>query len=439
MDIEQKRERLAQVSAEAKRIYKAAEDTDRDLTQEEAGELDRLLTEAKTLRREVQAQELDDWLSQPQPRKVHPPKPVNLDTPTDYYQPISFPQRSLPDPIYVDQTGRPVYALSKQHSFANYALSKDQRFADLSLGHYIKGMLVGTHDPQYRAALVEGQDTAGGYLMPEVLAGRAIDLLRAQSVATQAGASTIPLSSGINHIARLESDPSATWHSEAQSDFSAQSPTFGRITLTPKTLICLIKISRELLEDAANASPLIENALASALALELDRAALVGDGGGQEPRGVMNHPDINTVTVAANGAALTSFDKLVDGVYETSLDNAPPATGFVMHPRTARDIAKLADSQNQPLMKPAAIAEIPFYQSTQIPIDQTLGSGTDLSSILVGHWPHLLIGMRTQLMIQTLTEKYSDEYSFGLQASLRADIALEHAESFCWIKGVDEA
>lgn len=53
------------------------------------------------------------------------------------------------------------------------------------------------------------------------------------------------------------------------------------MALTAKTLRCLVVVSKELAADAPNFDQRISDILHRALALELDRAVLIGSGSGQ--------------------------------------------------------------------------------------------------------------------------------------------------------------
>ncbi|MCU7838656.1 MAG: phage major capsid protein [Candidatus Thiodiazotropha sp. (ex Troendleina suluensis)] len=71
-----------------------------------------------------------------------------------------------------------------------------------------------------------------------------------------------------------------------------------------------------------------------------------------------------------------------------------------------------------------------------MPIDETHGTATNASSIIVGDFTQLWIGIRQQLRIEILKEKYMDNLQMGFIAHLRADVALAHPQSFCRVEGV---
>ena len=208
------------------------------------------------------------------------------------------------------------------------------------------------------------------------------------------------------------------------------------MTFQPRTLVSLVKASRELLEDSINAEEALLNAFAQALALEVDRVGLLGDGSAGEPLGVANTSGIGDVDMGGNGTALATYAPFVNVCYQLTQDNASEPTAFIMNPRTYTEAANLLDSQNQPMQKPEAIAGIPMLQTTQVPITDTQGSATDASKVYAGYWPDLVWGVRHELQIEILREKYSDTFEYGFLVHLRGDWAVRHAESFATITGI---
>ena len=75
-------------------------------------------------------------------------------------------------------------------------------------------------------------------------------------------------------MARIAKDPTFELVAE-----NAQIPdsdiNFDQVRFYAKKIACLVRLSRELAEDAPNAATLIEETLGRALAVELDRMALV--------------------------------------------------------------------------------------------------------------------------------------------------------------------
>ena len=126
-----------------------------------------------------------------------------------------------------------------------------ETYRGLSAGRFLRAMVLGATNDLERRALAGGTDSAGGFTVPTVLSAELIDLMRAASVASRAGARTVPLTSDLNVVARLATDPTPAWRQENAAITEAD-PTFDAVTFTPQSLAVLVKVSRELLEDSIN-------------------------------------------------------------------------------------------------------------------------------------------------------------------------------------------
>jgi len=331
-----------------------------------------------------------------------------------------------------DAEGKPVRVLRNTDRFAPTV----QR--GVALGDTIRAMVTGPRNEAEKRALSEGTTTAGGYTVPAPLATWFIDRLRRQSVAIRAGAMTVPMTSQTLAIARLDTDPTIGWRAENAS-IAEGDPTFSRVLLTAKSLAGIVKFSRELMMDTVNAGAMIEQALAKAMALEIDRAAIYGDGSSDSPTGILATSGINSVSMGTNGATLASvggYDKHLDALYELELDNVPQCTAMIMHPRTSRDQRKLKDGDGLPLIMPPALASIPQLVTTAASITETQGSSSVASSIVFGDFTQLFLGMREDINVRVLNERYADAGQVALLVHARMDVQLAHKESFCKLIGI---
>jgi HK97 family phage major capsid protein len=197
-------------------------------------------------------------------------------------------------------------------------------------------------------------------------------------------------------------------------------------------LSVLVKANRELLEDSVNIGTELPRIIAQAMAVELDRVLLFGSGSSNEPTGLFNDSNIQEV---AHNAALSSYSPLVSARTKVKTANAEPSA-YIMHPRSEGDLANLTDSNNQPLMVPPALQNLPMLTTTSVPVDQ--GGGTD-TTILTGAFQYLLIGMRSDLRIEILRERFADNMQYGYLAHLRVDTARVHSDAFAKIVGIAES
>ena len=271
--------------------------------------------------------------------------------------------------------------------------------------------------------------------MPLEISRDFIDRLRAKSVFVQAGAQTITLDGKLRMV-RLDGDPTATWRAE-NSSVGDSDIVLSAVDFVPKSLSALVKVPYELLADSVNIADILANALVKALAVELDRAALFGSGASNEPLGLFNTPNINSVSLGTNGATPTSYDDLLDMLYEIALDNAEAPTAAVWHPRTARTYSKFKDSTSQPLIAPQPLGDLPKLSTTAVPITQTQGTATAIcSTVLMGNFAEAMLGLREEIHILRLDQTYAANGQVAFWARMRADVGFAHGQSFCKLIGV---
>lgn len=260
-----------------------------------------------------------------------------------------------------------------------------------------------------------------------------IDKARAASVMIAAGVKVVPMKTASLSMIRVTGDPTPAWRIEGDPVASSD-PVFGGVQFNARSLAVSIPISKELLADAANAADIVESVLVSAMALELDRAVLDGDGV-RKPKGIRTTPNVGTLAVS--GAATTL--KFAEAVGAVLQQNESP-TGIVLHPRTfSAAVDRAVDSTNQPLRLPPSLERIPWFQTTSVPI--TLGGGTETAPV-VGDFSKVILGLRQGIEIQ-IASQARDANGRGFErneaiilATLRADSMLVREKAFCVMTGV---
>ncbi len=345
-------------------------------------------------------------------------------------------------------------------------LTREQRMADVghyspefrredvakfSLGRLVRGMVTGSWEDAAleRRALSEGTNTAGGFLTPEPLSNFVIDRIRNVGRVFEAGARTLRMDSDSLSIPRLTTGVSGAWRAE-NAAVNESDPAFDRVTFTPRTLAVLTRLSYELFQDMTpEGAAVIETELIQALAIELDRVALRGTGTPPEPKGVLNHTGVTTITNGANGTAMT-WDMLIAAMAAVQAAGFDP-NASILAPRATKSLALTKEATtNAYLAAPPYVAGHELLVTNQIPINLTTGTSSDTSEIYTGQWDQLLIGFRPQVSIQvqqtggqdgmvgvkTSQERYIDSMQIGVLAFLRADVQVLHGEAFAVSTGV---
>ncbi len=330
-----------------------------------------------------------------------------------------------------------VFGKGEKFQFKNQSERSSSDLDGYHVGHMMRAMI----DPKGRTAalqnsLAESSTGTGGATVPVELLSRLIDYMRSKSVCFNAGALTVPLTTNVTNIARLASDPAASWRLEgAAIPFS--DPTFEQVQFNARSLAVIVKVSMELLQDSLNIEEALMNALAQSLALELDRVALNGTGTAPQPKGVTVDAGVSAVSMGTNGLVPVNYSQIITALQTLEDNNSNPATAAVMAPRSFYRYQGLTDTTGQPLNAPKVFADVPQLRTTAMPVNLTQGTSTDASNIVIGDFTQMLFGIRQEFSIQVLNQSFmQSEGGIGFLATLRADTALAHPKSFVKITGV---
>ncbi|MDP9475402.1 MAG: phage major capsid protein [Actinomycetota bacterium] len=297
-------------------------------------------------------------------------------------------------------------------------------------GAWLRGLMFGNVELR---ALGEGTGAAGGFAVPTPVAAVILDRARAMAQVMRAGADVVPMTSDTLKIARVETDPTPTWHAE-NAQIPESDMTLGQVAFDSKTLAIITRVSRELLEDAPNVEDALVNALAQQFALELDRASLYGIGPGQ-PLGLRNVGGLEVVSLGANGAAPTNYGFIGRAIQRVRTRNYEPF-GVILAHRTEGDLSNLTATDGQPLQPSGYVAAVPRYPTSQVPTNQAIGTGTNASELFVGDWAKLHVGIRTTFSVLPLKERYAEFGQVAFLGWLRADVQVSRIDAFSTVNGI---
>jgi HK97 family phage major capsid protein len=418
------------------KAIKKAESEGRDLNDKEVAEFEENLkkmdelTEAIEIRKEQLIREAEDgefipiqqWGKTPHRNHKSSQKGVQI------WESLSGPSKGAE--VRVLSGNRSLYDDLKSQNPEEFKGFEDYNWAD-----YIRGRLGGT---------TRNMDTSNdSELVPVPLSAQVIDLARNKSRIFQAGAKMVPMTSKTLDIARVTSDVNAEWKAEG-STWTASDVGIDKVTLTAKTLVAGTKLSVELSEDAPNANQVIMNSIANKLALELDRVALVGSGAGQEPEGLYLNANVNEVSMGANGSVIDDFSEIITGQRNILDSNGVPRSA-IFAPRTWEQIEGLTDSNGNPLQWPQSWKDLQRLYTNQVPVDQDQGTSTGVSSsIFLGDYSQMLVGMRTNLRLEVSrvatdgNDSAWETLQIFIRGYLRADIQFAHPDHFCRVVGLIE-
>ena len=290
---------------------------------------------------------------------------------------------------------------SKDRLADHFKSALPDEFQHLSLGRYVRGVATGNWagSPLELKAAMSSVATAGGFLIPDVLSARVLDLARNRALTLQAGVGTVPMTAATMYMAKVTEDPTVAWTAE-NATIDETDLTFTRLQFDAHKMAAIVRISNELLEDAPNVDQIVEQTLGSAMALELDRCILTGDGVAK-PKGIFSTPGVEALTSIGTP---TSYDKWLDAIYAIRGNNYEPS-GIFFSPRTAKTLAKLTTgltSDKTKLLAPADYSALPKYITKQV--SDTLGAGSNESASIVGDFSQYLVALRSDVRLEISRE-----------------------------------
>lgn len=343
-------------------------------------------------------------------------------------------------PVFIRSHDRKPAAVERGRSWSDHEIVREYAEANAQRDALTKAQYGGIG--QMVRALTT---SSGSAIVPTEWSTSIIDRARNIARVLQAGAQLVPMDAKVVQIGRLTADPTAAFRTEG-STITPSDPSFDNVTLTAQTMSVLTVGSMEWFQDAENADSLVENAIAQAIALQLDLVALYGSitsGAGSinlptppNPRGVLGallaQLPTNVLGAAANGTALTAtsaYGELTDTVYQVKNGNEEP-NAVIMSPRLGAKYARSYDTTGQPVAVPPALADLPRLESKQIP-SYTQGTMTNVATdVFAGDFSQLLIGQRLDLSIQVLTERYAENGQVGIVAHWRGDVGVARPTAF---------
>jgi HK97 family phage major capsid protein len=310
----------------------------------------------------------------------------------------------------------------------SYRAALGLRDSGFSIGKLVFGMVTndwrGASDE--RAVYSQGMNASGGVLVPQDVSGTFIDLARAQSVVSQAGAMTVPMTSESLRVALVESDPTAYWTAE-NAAITESEGTFGAIELRTRALAVYCTCSLELIRNAANAQSIIENTISKAMALKLDYSCLNGAGAGEEPVGLLYSDRVQTSAV---GGGFT-YDALLNAMALGWAVNVEP-TSWVMGTSLRKVVSKIKDGDGLTMALPPEAASLRKYHSNQ------LASADANGTCYVGDFSNCLIGIRSgiEIEVSNVADYVFKRKQVAIRGLMFADFAVARANDIVKMTGI---
>lgn len=275
--------------------------------------------------------------------------------------------------------------------------------------------------------LQEGNDSSGGYLVPDEYDARLIQGLTDENILRKLG--TVIKTSGQHKINIAGTKPAAAWVDEGEP-LSFGDATFNQINLDAHKLHVAVKVTEELLYDNAFG---LENYLidqfAKALANAEEDAFLNGNGEGK-PLGIFASTGGGEVAVTTASSTAITYDEIVNLVYSLKRPYRKNAK-FILNDQTIATLRKLKDGNGQYIWQPALQAGEPDrllgYEVLTSAYVPTIAAGAPV--IAFGDFSYYNIGDRGVRSFAELKELFAGNGMIGFVAKERVDGKLVLSEA----------
>lgn len=281
-----------------------------------------------------------------------------------------------------------------------------------------------------RNALEEGEDSEGGYLVPDEFEKTLIAALADENV-MRSICHVIKTSSGDRKIPVVSTQGTASWVDE-EGAYQESDDAFGQVTLGAHKLCTTIKVSEELINDSVfDLEAYIATEFARRIGVAEEAAFVAGNGSGKAT-GVTE-----TATVGVTAAATTKItaDEVMDLFYSVRAPYRKNGTWLVAD-STIKAIRQLKTGEGQYLWQPALtlgspdlLFGKPVVTSEAMP---TIGAGN--KAIAFGDFNYYWIADREGISFKKLVELYAATGQIGFQGKERVDGKLVLAEAVKTLK-----
>lgn len=272
-----------------------------------------------------------------------------------------------------------------------------------------------------------GSDPAGGYLVPTTLAALAGRINRPALKVEGMGATVMRGLTGDVELPNMLTSGTAHWIAE-NANTTRSAATFGKVTMSPKTVSGEYRMSRRLtLQSGTAVENILRGDIGQLLAQALDLAAIAGTGTANQPLGLLNTAGIVEVT-----ASTLLSDTAADLIAALEMDDITGTGAFLTNPTVMKTVRKLKDGDGHTMPVAEIFHDQRVETTTQVPAN--LGTGTDKSALIYGLWSELVVGYWSAVDI-LLNPYHPDVASNGgvlLHAFLDADVAVRHPEAFAY-------
>ncbi|WP_339742615.1 phage major capsid protein [uncultured Rubinisphaera sp.] len=307
---------------------------------------------------------------------------------------------------------------------------KDSPLSDDAIGVYAKCIYDGDFEQmrQYGdeyASMITTSNIDGGLLVPDALSANLVDLARANAILFQSGAQFMELQSSGVRVATITGDPTFSTTGE-DSAIPPSGVQFGQKMMTLVKRAALVRVSRELMEDAANIQRILADSLTRAYAVDVDNFIINGT---DNPfyNGLLDTDSINETGAIGDIA----WEDLSSEVTAMRANNEMPGA-YVTHPTIAGDLDELTTGDGTTSAK-GWLGAPPSLEG----IERKVTTNMPATKMLVGDFSYLAIGMKPSgFRLEVSSDAEFTKDMVLIKLAYRVDYAVLRSTAFRRLAGI---
>lgn len=217
----------------------------------------------------------------------------------------------------------------------------------------------------------------------------------------------------------------ANWHAEGVAPAAAMEPAFSLATLEPKSISVELIITRRLMQNTSvDLDELIRAELAQRFGAAIDAAALYGDGV-LEPLGLLRHPDLDVLSLGADGAAMAHQDIAeMEARVLTRANGGIASPNWIVGPKLARKLRTTAKTAGSMIYEGSDLLGHRVIQSAATPENLAKGSATGCSAMIFGDMEELFVGFWGPAAIDLLIDGHTMAKDGKIRIVARAELGI---------------
>ncbi len=276
--------------------------------------------------------------------------------------------------------------------------------------------------------------TGASALQDPKLLDRVIFELQSSNELGAAGA-TFTRIENYSSVPKVTDYPSYQWQINEGDELAVDTNlTIGFKKWTLKDLAIRLRVSNQFLLDAGSRGQrIIEGSMRSQINQAIAQAVFTGSGTAGQPGGIETFTGIKTVDINPD-AAITDWTEIIEAVRQLSAENVPISQlSAFFSPTGWAQLASFADTTGQPLRKPALLEPVTFYNPTTLVLE-TYDTNTT-TKFFLGDFSRLVIGFQG-LFSFTLDQTRASHLETEFIVHMRLDVQATHENHFAQITGI---